>query len=143
MRTNTTRAITLLGLFLVLTSASASAQSYTDEKVALNIPFDFQVGEKSFPAGKYVVSDTPTTLQLRSKDARQSITVLPRRTLRPEGKLSSAKLVFHRYGDRYFLSEVWMFAAQLGHELRQSRAEREEVAKNSAGRREVALIVRR
>ena len=143
MRTNIYRAITLLGLFFVLTSASARAQVYTADRAVMNIPFDFRVGETHLPAGKYVVSDTTMTVLLRSKDGRQSVTILPMRTLQPKGKLTSAKLVFHRYGERYFLSQVWMFAANLGHELRQPRAEREVMAKNPAKRREVALIVRR
>jgi len=143
MRTNTSRAITLLGLFFALTAASARAQVHTADGAVMNIPFDFAVGETRLAAGKYIVSNTTMTILLRNKDGGQSVTILPMRTLQPKGKLTSTKLVFHRYGERYFLSEVWMFAANLGHELRQSRAEREEMAKNPAGRPEVILLARR
>jgi hypothetical protein len=36
-----------------------------------------------------------------------------------------SKLVFHRYGDTYFLSAVWVTSNTTGRELARSRAERE------------------
>ena len=36
----------------------------------------------------------------------------------------SARLVFHRYGERYFLAEVWNGVDNTGRQLRQSQEER-------------------
>lgn len=143
MRTKAYRAITMLGLFLMLATASARAQGYTTEKAVMDIPFDFSAGGTQLRAGSYVVTKSPTTISVRSKDGRRAVMLLPMRTLQSGGKLSASKLVFRRYGDGYFLAEAWMFAYDLGFELRQSRAEREAIAKNSAGRREVTVIARR
>ena len=33
------------------------------------------------------------------------------------------KLVFQRYGDQYFLSEIWMEGNKVGHQLAKSRRE--------------------
>jgi hypothetical protein len=41
------------------------------------------------------------------------------------------KLVFNRYGDRYFLSQIWMNGATLGHQLPKSSREK-EIAKDMA-----------
>ena len=143
MRITACRAITLLGLFLMLATASARAQGYALEQAVMDIPFDFAVGESRLKAGRYVVVVTPTTLRISSKDGRQTVITMPLRTLQPKGIPASPQLVFRRYGDRYFLREAWATAQGLGYELRQSRAEREEAAKNSAAPREVALIPRR
>jgi hypothetical protein len=38
---------------------------------------------------------------------------------------SRAKLVFHRYGDQYFLYQVWAAGATSGRQFPKSRSERE------------------
>ena len=40
------------------------------------------------------------------------------------GRDKPAKLVFHRYGSTYFLSQVWMAGEATGRELSKSRQER-------------------
>jgi hypothetical protein len=47
------RAIALSGLLLLLTFSSAFGQS--DRQTIIHIPFNFTVGEKTLPAGKYVI----------------------------------------------------------------------------------------
>jgi hypothetical protein len=43
----------------------------------------------------------------------------------------NGKLVFNRYGNQYFLSQVWAAGSDSGHQLRPSKAER-EIAKNAS-----------
>jgi hypothetical protein len=38
--------------------------------------------------------------------------------------MPEARLVFHRYGNTYFLSQVWMAGSSVGRELRKMRQER-------------------
>ena len=47
------KAFALSGLLVLLTFASALGQS--DRQTIIHIPFNFSVGEKAFPAGKYVI----------------------------------------------------------------------------------------
>ena len=47
------RAFALSGLLVLLTFSSALGQS--DRQTIIHIPFNFSVGEKAFPAGKYVI----------------------------------------------------------------------------------------
>ena len=49
------------------------------------------------------------------------------------GQMSDAtKLVFHRYGDQYFLAEFWNLGSTTGYEFRRSKAEREIARSASA-----------
>src|SRR5918911_1417326 len=143
MKKQALRTATLLSLFIVVAAASVHAQGLVADRAVLDIPFDFSAGGTQLRAGSYVVTKSPTTISIRGKEGRQTVMLLPMRTLQSGGTLSAAKLVFHRYGDSYFLAEAWMFAYDLGYELRPSRAEREMIAKDSAARREVTVIARR
>jgi len=121
-----------LGLLAVITiiavSASAKAQSL-DYRLTANIPFDFSVSGKKLPAGKYWVSraqlgNGDAVVQIRSTDGHQNITrlTIPVITANP---MNDGSLVFHRYGEEYFLSEIWPAGGVTGRELPKSRAERE------------------
>ena len=47
------RAIAFSGLLVLLTFSSAFGQS--DRQTIIHIPFNFSVGEKTFPAGEYAI----------------------------------------------------------------------------------------
>jgi len=93
-----------------------------------NIPFEFTVANKKLPAGEYSVTRAQETsgdliLQINSKDGRESISrlTIPVNTLEPK---DDSRLVFHRYGDEYFLFEIWPAGGNTGRELPKSRSER-------------------
>jgi hypothetical protein len=48
------------------------------------------------------------------------------------------KLVFHKYGDQYFLSQIWTPGGNTGRELLMPRFER-ELAKNGIEREKVVV----
>ncbi len=103
-------AMVMLLVGLVLASAVASARAQNSRIIAAaDVPFSFIVGDKQLPAGKYVV--VPTTsgadaLLISSRDAQAAAIRLSSGLERGSGQTTS-KLVFHRYGQRYFLAEVW------------------------------------
>jgi hypothetical protein len=87
------------------------------------IPFSFAVNGVTLPPGTYRLSTAqpgPGVLVVRG----------PRRIViamtRPRGVSEDhqPKLVFHRYGDDYFLRQVWT-AGGAGHDLAETRDERE------------------
>jgi hypothetical protein len=53
-----------------------------------------------------------------------------------------ARLVFHQYGDQYFLSQIWTAGGNTGRELLMPRWER-QLAKNAVKGRSVALTASR
>jgi hypothetical protein len=69
---------------------------------------------------------------LRGADAQASpCIVLSRNGIRSDERPTS-KLVFHRYGDTYFLTQVWAAGYSSGWEFPASKLEREMAARLSA-----------
>jgi hypothetical protein len=131
--------VSLLGVFgLLLVAACASAQSM---KVTANVPFNFVVDKATLPAGAYSIdalSTGSTTLLIQNRDARIQMVTLPNNAeqLRPS---DSTCLVFHRYGDRYFLSQIWVAGNSSGRQFKISRHE-SEVATNAQPAQDVIVL---
>jgi hypothetical protein len=75
----------------------------------VNVPFAFEVGNKRIPAGSYRVESIPTgggSLEmLRNTGSDLHLTISTMATALKSGTPGPA-LVFHRYGNRYFLSQI-------------------------------------
>jgi hypothetical protein len=133
------QAVSLISLLsLLLVAGSAIAQTI---HVRANIPFNFAVGNKTFPAGTYDVgtigNGNTKVLLLQSRDSNSSMMVGSNATqnLEPANK---TKLVFNQYGDRYFLSQIWVVGETRGHQLQKSSREKEvatELAKDRTQQR--------
>jgi hypothetical protein len=116
--------IALVGLGLLLATASASAQTVA---LKANIPFNFIVNKAELPAGEYSLSNLGTTgmvTLIQSTDRQVAKMVLPNACTSGQPS-EKTKLVFHRYGDRYFLAQVWTAGSDQGRELPKSRRETE------------------
>jgi hypothetical protein len=117
-------------------------------RVSADVPFNFMVGNKEFKAGKYTVgqsseSSTSTTLIIRSKD-NNDMANFNVNNVYGKGK-PQAKLIFHRYGNQYFLSQVFDGESEQGSALVKSTAEREaakkrDVITQNAGEPEVVTV---
>ena len=119
------RAIALSGLLVLLTFSSALGQS--DRPTIIHIPFNFSVGEKAFPAGKYVIErnrkDSDTVWVIRHKNNVGKAMLLTR-PVRANETVEDTRLVFTRYDDLYFLSEFWTPGSQTGREIQISSREK-------------------
>src|ERR1700751_4211135 len=72
-------------------------------RMSANIPFDFSVGTQSFAAGKYFVSPMAAdAVAINSADRRPLKIVFTHAVLSTDAS-GKATLVFHRYGNSYFL----------------------------------------
>lgn len=106
---------------LAMVSAVVSANGQT-QKSKTNIPFEFVVGDQNLAAGVYRVDSITSSgdaLRIRSVDSKG---LAVRLTSPANGTADHAKLVFHRYGERYFLAEVWTTKDD-GRQLSTSRQE--------------------
>jgi hypothetical protein len=121
----------------LLLAASASIAQTKLGDVTADIPFPFVVARQTLPAGRYVVSPASTDT-LRIHDLNNRGAYLPTQMTQRSTRDNSCKLVFHRYGDTYFLSEVWVTGNSIGRTLFRSRAERELA--ESGKEREVAVV---
>jgi hypothetical protein len=126
MKKQSLRIFLMFGLLAILAISSAHAQ--TAREMTAKIGFSFTIGDKTFPSGEYRVTrlnpaSDKAALMIKSADSRMSRIVLtvPVQSGRTQ---ESAKLVFNRYGEQYFLAQVWTPADNMGLELSRSRAER-------------------
>ena len=130
--TNFVKASTKIGMLVLISivalSASAKAQTL-GSRLTANIPFDFTVGGKKFAAGQYsIVRNNQTSgdlvLSISSADNRSRAFPI---TIAVETSIAKEKptLVFHRYGDEYFLAQVWPAGATTGRSFFKSRRERQ------------------
>jgi hypothetical protein len=135
--------LTTLSLFVILTATTVYAQS--DSALVANIPFEFVIGNKTFPAGEYTVRYTyRSVIQILSRDRGACMFVST--GLAKGGKKIGSELVFNRYGDQYFLSTLWR-AGDVGRAVSMSRSERELIqarstsAKSSSGPQMVSVVI--
>ena len=139
MKKQAFKSLSMVALLLVIAAVSVSAQS--DRRKVINIPFSFIVGDKTLVAGDYTVHrnrrDYDTIWLVQSSDGRSSI-LFSTMSVRASRTQDQTKLVFRKYGDRYFLAQVWTPGGNTGRELPQSKLER-ELAKNKIESQSIVL----
>jgi hypothetical protein len=143
MKKQLMKSAAVLSLLAVLTLAPVYAQYQTE--VIVTIPFSFTVGEKTLPAGQYRIKPASNAglrsrLLIQSRDGKSSVIastdVLQKKTIE-----SKAKLMFNRYGDQYFLSQVHMPETEYARTLPKGKIE-VKLAASGEGHKIVALIAR-
>src|SRR5437763_3179119 len=89
------------GIVLVLSVAAAQAQS----KLAANVPFDFQLGDKQMSAGHYTADVNGSTVLVRGTEG--GAFALSMRQAKKVSEREQCKLVFRRNGSSLYLAEIW------------------------------------
>jgi hypothetical protein len=133
--------IILAGAF----TASAQAQIGSAQRVVAEIPFAFNVGKTIMPAGKYtitVLNPTSDRKVLQVRNANGKTAAITHVTTVVGNFSDDAKLVFHRYGTRYFLAQAQLAGETTSFAALKSSAERAETRNSTiAGTRSVVVIV--
>ena len=130
----------LIGAFTV----SAQAQTAGAQVAVADIPFAFNVGNKTLPAGKYKVTvlnpnSDRKVLQIRSANGRVSAMIQTNPVI---GKTSNdAKLVFQRYGDRYFFAQAQMAGEPTSFEAIKSSTQRALKDAIAAARKPSVVVI--
>jgi len=108
--------LTLL-LFTVLSFNGLSSAQYAVRIVRVDVPFEFNVAGKDFPAGTYLIARTGANrLELRDARGRVLETVVTNQTQQLNGP-ANAKLLFKFNGGTHVLSQVWEANDPIGQEL--------------------------
>lgn len=110
-----------------LSTIPVTAQTTTKETLLqANIPFAFVAGGVTLPAGEYRVyhPGNPYVIVIEKNDGttRSMTYVHPSSSIDPSK--NSTKLLFHKYGDQYFLAEVWTEQNQEVHQCFQCGMEK-------------------
>ena len=144
MKYKTLKTLAIFGLFLM---AAASVHAQSANRIAANIPFDFTAGKAKLKAGEYTIQrDNMQMLVVTSADGKTRAFVPAPEAVRRMRNDVREKLVFHRHGDQYFLSEVWTSRETEGNGLYPSHAERrstKELAKTKAAPERIEIVARK
>lgn len=131
--------VTLLGAILIAASAASVQGQSLGNRPRFNVPFDFAFGEKKLPAGQYSIgralqSSGDMTLSIADGKGRSKAFQLSQAVITPRIN-TRAVLVFHRYGDQYFLAQVWQEGSSVGRQFPVSKKERalyKQLVRNSS-----------
>lgn len=118
-RFTATALVMLAGFF---TAGSLHAQ---DHQARATVPFSFVVGSKQLPAGSYMISSESNDILIIQNRARPvgAVTLMDAADALPYQ--GHSHLVFTKYGDRYFLSEIRCSWTAMNGDIPRSKAERQ------------------
>src|SRR5882762_1863658 len=117
----------LMAGVLMLSILAATQVARAQDAMVVDIPFAFTAGNATLPAGEYRVQKldrNSAVLLIHCWDAKASALVITNAAQAKETQTES-KLVFNRYGNRYFLSQVWNAGSIRGRQLPISPREKE------------------
>lgn len=108
-------------------------------RIMANVPFEFDSNGKTMPAGECVITlqgDGAPILLIRS--GNENLLAIPQTTesTRASGKTT---LVFHQYGDRYFLASISLEGRTRGYEFPARKLEA-ELRSQKVTERDVILL---
>ncbi len=134
--------VIVVALATFFAQPAAKAQALSSAVVA-KIPFAFQIGSYHLPAGTYNVQMVGSDFLWVKSDADSVVMVV----VKDSGNRPSADsaVVFHRYGNRYFLREVRAAGEEDFLWCNETKAERhakleEDAANPNSGPREDAKV---
>ena len=117
--------ITAIALIAMANFALAGTSFAQSNGVRATVPFDFTVGNKLLPSGTYTIQKESTNanvIVIRSHDKPIATLSL----VNQDGNKSpnGGKLLFHKYGSQYFLSEILCDQAEMNVEIPPSKTEK-------------------
>ena len=116
--------LVLIAIAAFTTAFTTSAFGQRGKTVRANVKFDFQIGDRIYPAGEYrIESINDNLLQIRSVgDATKNQFLLANYST--AGKRQTPKLVFEKYGESYFLTQIFLDSEQWGYSIGPSHRQR-------------------
>lgn len=115
-------------IFLVFALVVGIPMTQGQARTRAGVPFDFTLGQQSMPAGSYEISSVnEKVLAVRNLETREARLLIA--SMHVEASQSAgtphAKLVFRKYGDQYFLAEIWDGQSPIGIAFPESKREQE------------------
>jgi hypothetical protein len=102
---------------------SASQAFAQETEVKVKVPFAFESGSQHYPADTYVIRFESGHLLLLQGHSISGF-VMTSSTESPK-TVEIGKVVFQRYGDRYYLRQVWAAGTTIGSECVKTREEKQ------------------
>lgn len=122
----------MLAVVVMVVPLLASAQLGSNQKLVTEVSFQFRASDKLIPAGECTVqraNQNTNTLEIHNYAGKVGVFSNP---LAAEGKQASTinALVFHKYGDHYFLTGMRLAGSKTMYKIPESRQEAELRSQN-------------
>jgi|KBSSwiStaDraftv2_1062776.scaffolds.fasta_scaffold06763_5 hypothetical protein len=121
MKKHALKALTTLSFLTALAVTTVFAQSPLP--IRADVPFEFSVGNQTIAAGKCTVKRLSGTSTIVVEGDHRNVAAITMNTVASRDA-SKTKLVFHKYGNSYFLAQIWTEGSPDGIALVRSSAER-------------------
>jgi len=117
----------IVGLVAALVATSPAIGQSNRGDTITNIPFAFKVAHQALPPGRYTITRIGEITRIFDSRNHSEFVY----TFKVDGRAAEGlgKLVFHRYGNVYFLSEVWLADDASGRKVFPTLAEKEFAGK--------------
>ena len=141
----TKRVFAIVAFSFLLVAAATPLAAQVDRMTA-NVPFDFTVAGKAMPAGQYEVWKAPNSSAIVVRGLSQktsALSVAMREPVTSREPAADTRLIFHRYGNQYFLHAVVNAYEADEFTLPQLRAERELIKTAALQQEEVHAVLAR
>jgi hypothetical protein len=131
MKNSAVNILTSLFLAVLMLGVIAHAQ-HSERVIKANIPFDFTVGNRTLPAGRYALVRTrPWLLEIRDSEGHFLANVLTQ-SIQTLNSPAAPKLRFENKDGRQALTQVWQENDSIGQQLLPTNSETRAVQKRSA-----------
>ncbi len=127
-------------LAIIFAGASLSPASHAQDlegKVVVKVPFAFEDGSQHFSPGLYTISmDYRNITTIRGESSAGFATTGFDEEPEPS---QTTKVVFHKYGDQYFLEQIWIAGETTHTYFLPSKAEKLEMSANRTAPTDVVV----
>ena len=112
-------------LFAIIAIFSTTASFAQSNVMLVEIPFNFHVGNEKLTAGKYQILKIKDNIFLfRNADGTARALAQTPAMVDVAKEVTAEKLVFNRYGNKYFLNQIFATRATVGRALYESKTEK-------------------
>lgn len=113
-------------ILLALAASALLIGQSAPTRLAAEVPFEFEMANVKLPPGEYQLSDfSNLAIHVHNYAAGKDVVTLQNVLSYDSTDKNDLRLVFNKYGDRHFLSEIWY--PGLARVLPKSKTERELV----------------
>jgi len=123
----TMKKATILAALCVFMGLAAVPSHAQTGGVKVNVPFQFEVANKTLPEGEYLLWSSKDNVFIQSSQGR-TVAIVSSNAVSGSAAGKTGQVVFQCYGRHCFLSELWSPIQYAGRQLPKGRRE-EELAK--------------
>ena len=118
----------LIAIAAFATALTTNASGQTRKTTRTNVEFDFQIGDRIYPAGQYQIesiSDQRHLLRISNVSNAKKTQIILVNHSELATRTQTPKLVFLKDDERCFLTQIFLESGQWGYSITPSRRQRD------------------